>query len=157
MENIQNPPTGMPLNPYPVFSKTLFIMDLVFSCLRIPLVLLGIIGMISMRHEDPIYFSGYFEILTGAGIVVCGLWANIALLIKNPMGITLAYYNIAFTIGSMLVGIWQIIIQASMLGGDTVKIASFSVGAGFTFIVRIAVLSCYFIALKKFKMWLERS
>ncbi|MCK9554788.1 hypothetical protein M0R36_03095 [bacterium] len=156
MENTQNPAPGAAPNPYPVFSKTFFIMDLVFSSLRIPLVLLGIIGMISLQKDDPIYFSGYFEILTGAGIAVFGLWANIALLAKKPSGITMAYYNIAFTIGSVLVGIWQIIIQSSAVAGDAVRVASFSIGSGFAFIIRIALLACYFIAVKKFKLWMAQ-
>ncbi|MBN2190044.1 MAG: hypothetical protein JW728_02400 [Candidatus Aureabacteria bacterium] len=154
MEHTQNQPIAADSSSYPVFSKTFFIMDMVFSCLRIPLVLLGILGMVSMQKDDPIYFSGYFEILTGMGIAVFGLWANIALLSKKASGITMAYYNIAFTIGSTLVGIWQIVIQSSAVAGDAVRVASFSIGAGFTFIIRIALLICYFIAVKKFKSWL---
>ena len=56
----------------PSFSVFFLVTDIVFCAIRIIMVLLALFGMSSMTSNDPLYLSGFFEIITGIGIVFFG-------------------------------------------------------------------------------------
>ena len=73
---------------------------------------------------------------------------------KKKIGIPVAVVKIVFTVGSMLVGLWQGLLQfqnlpAGMGEGPerTGMIIGFIIGAGFVLVLRLALLGLYIAAL----------
>ena len=137
---------------FPVFATVMASVDLGFCLIRVLIVLLGIVGLIMTKEGDPAYATGGLEIITGIGIVLFGIPANVLLLLRKPSGLPLGYLNLLFTGASMLVGL----LQGNALFGkasDGAQAAGIVVGLGLVLVIRLALLLCYGVALnlaKKF-------
>jgi hypothetical protein len=141
-----------PAPKYPVFATVMASVDLGFCLIRVLLVLLGIVGLIMMKTEDPLYQTGGLELVTGVGIVLFGIPANILLLLRKPAGVPLGYLNILFTGLSMLVGIFQ---GNALFGkaGDGAEAAGMVVGLGVVLVIRLTLLIVYGAALSQAKKY----
>ena len=67
---------------FPVFAKVMFIIDLVFSILRAPVVLLSVIGYQQLvKEQSPLVAAVAAEIVSGAILVLLGVTTNFLLLL----------------------------------------------------------------------------
>jgi hypothetical protein len=139
------------------FVMTFIIMDLVFSCLRIPMVALSIFGYTEIEPTDPIYQTTLFEIMTGLGIILFGILANILILVKKRIGCSLAWGNVLVTISSIMVGLWQasIVFGSSDIDEGPEKVGVI-LGGSCAIIIRVGILVCYIIAVLKAQKCLSK-
>jgi hypothetical protein len=155
-------------NRLPGFCKTIFIISLILTCLRIPILLLSIVGhsMISqgMVPQQPgmtvdVSQTAAFELSASAFIVIFGLLANSLLLAKNPTGIAMGWMLVMSVVGSMGVAIWQTIHVVGQMDTGTPESAGFVAGmiggVAVTLIVRLVLLGLYVAALLLFTGWLR--
>lgn len=134
---------------YSGFVKAFIIMDLIFCLIRIPLVLFGVIGMMSKEVDlGPLKNSAVFEVGTGIAMALLGLIANGLLLMRNPMGVVFGWMALVATGGSILVGIWQVSIQLGMAPDEATKIGMM-VGGGMAVLIRVGLNAGYAMALTK--------
>lgn len=138
----------------PTFCKVMFILDLIFCFMRLPLVLFAIPGYFALRKSgDPMLQTVVYEIATGAGIVVSGFAADILMLMRSRSAATLGWFCLAVTLASFGVGCWQANLQlARMVPGSPQMIGGF-VGLGLVLTVRATLLLLYAIAISKFSQW----
>jgi hypothetical protein len=135
----------------PSFCKTLFIMDLVFCCIRALIVPFSILGYSILQQQgSPLLRTVFFEILTGALMAILGILCNILLLMRKPRGAPLGFLNVIVTVGSIGVGIWQASLSAPP---NPQQASAYMAGAGFSVVVRLILLGLYINALTKFSQW----
>ena len=155
-------PPVMPPAPYlapalqfPRFTKAWAIVDLVFSCIRVPMVLFGLVGVGMMAQSDPLRSSAFFEIASGVGICIFGLTANIMLLHRLRGAIPFAYLNMVAMVFSIIVGIWQSIVICNVQAVGQGERAGSIAGALFAIFARIVILGFYFVAVQKAKVFFD--
>lgn len=144
-----------PLQPrLPGFCKVVFIFDLVFCILRLPLAALGVVGYFAMIQEnpgDPLLATVIFEIVTGAGIVAFGITGNSLLLAQKSWGVYLGFLAVIFTIGSIAAGLWQL--WLAMQPMPPKMQAAAMVGGAITLGIRLGINALVCIALVRFIHW----
>jgi hypothetical protein len=141
-------PTGAAFQPVGLggFVLTVVILDIVFCCLRLLLVLVGVAGYASLPQDFPLRPTAIYEFGTGFGIVVFGLLANTLILLKKRIGIPLAAVSVLFTVLSVFVGVWQAKLMAPNDLG-TPEGPGFLIGACFGITVRVGLLVLYIAAV----------
>ncbi len=144
----------------PTYCLVIFIMDLVFATLRAPLVLIGIVGlhmaaqgMIAEETGRMVFRTGLAEVLTSAGIVLFGIPANIGLLCKKPWGLILAWVVAAITVGSIGVGVWQLILMVQPIPEGSMERIAAGAGGLIAGTFRVVLLGLYVGALVVFARW----
>lgn len=143
----------------PGFCKAMFIVSLVFCFLRAIFVALGFVGMGMMRADDPLMKTVYLEIGSGLGMVLCGVPGNALLLAKNQIGAFLGWGLVAFTIGSIITGIIQLVTTGGNMGtppppgAENAILAVAIVTASIGFLIRVGILVAYGAALIQFQNW----
>jgi hypothetical protein len=143
--------------PLPTMCKVMFIMSLVFSSLRLLVVLLSVVLYRNAgTEENPLRVTVGFEIITGAMVALVGIAANIFLLMKKWVGIPLGSVLIAGVIGSICVGIWQGIILIGNYQAGTPEFVGAIFGAALTTIFRGTLLALYATALIMYSKWYQR-
>jgi hypothetical protein len=140
-------PGTLPAPPakLPAFVTAFTIADLVFCSLRLILAGFSAIGFAMMEKGSPLYPTAGLEVISGLGIALFGIPGNIMVLLKKPGGIPLCYLNVASTVLSLIVGVWQ----ATILVGNTSGGAE-TVGAlfgGMVALVVRAILLVLYIAV----------
>jgi hypothetical protein len=137
----------------PTYSVVMLIIDIVFRCIRILLVALGIVGILALGPADPIYFWGILEIITGVAMIVFGLLGDSLVLAKKKIGITLCWIALMVTVGNMIVGfcelpllIQQQMAQAPAAQADAMKIGMI-VGVVFMATIRLSLIIAYAVAV----------
>ena len=147
-------------NRLPVYCLVLFIMDLAFSLLRAPLVVMSVVGLYMMARGPAdhdmsrmVAQTGLGEVLTGAAIVLCGVPANIALLCKQGWAVVLAWVAVVATLGSIAVGMWQLSFMVQQFPEGSAERIGAIMGGIFTGGFRVALLGLYAAALVVFTMW----
>jgi hypothetical protein len=140
----------------PRFCKGFFIADLVFCVLRLLIVLLGVAAFATLGPEEaPDAPSFGMEVITGLAIAVFGISGNILLLNRQRWAVVFGYLCVGATVASILVGVWGAVLGAQEIGGNTPELAGFVVGAGFSVMLRLALLGMYIVALAKFSAWFK--
>ena len=124
------------------FNKGWIITDLVFCVLRVPLVLLGIVGMISLGAGSPLIPAVVAEVLSGLGICLFGIVGNTLLLMRKPAGVPLAWLALLSVLLSVLVGIWQLSIQMAPVTDNAHRLGMM-IGAAFVFVLRVGLNVVY--------------
>jgi hypothetical protein len=127
----------------PTYCKVMFIIDLVMSGLRLLVVPLSVLGYAVIKDENPEMLPSVIaEIVTGAGIGICGVLAAIVLLMRKPWGLAPAGAAVFFTLGALLVGVWQVVMQWDTLpidGGGPERVG-FVIGVFLSLAVRGGLL-----------------
>jgi hypothetical protein len=148
---------GQSIMPFPVFAKSMFFVDLVLCTLRLPLVVFRFLGYAALQHNRnlmvPIIAA---ELLTGLGIAIFGIPANICALVRKPWSIPLSWLTVTITLGSVGVALWLATYKMAELGPPTAQTAGGYIGIGFGLIVRLAWLAMYVGALVQFSRWVKR-
>jgi hypothetical protein len=145
-----------PSSEYPVFCRTMFIIDLVLCGLRGILVVFSLVGYSTMGANEPLMATAIYEILTGVVIAGVGLLANILLLCRQGWAVVLGYVTSLATVASVGVGLWQLSLMAPQAGGDPAQQAGFMAGAGCSLVFRLILIVLYVAALVRFSMWERR-
>ncbi len=172
-----------PLNPYsspaesggvgrrvrsdslPTYVVAVMIIDLCLCVLRSVLVGFSVLGMVMLMQEGPgpanakfeaVRASVPWEVATGIGIVVFGMVANVAILLRQRWGIIVGWFAVGATLASMAVGIWQATAMQLPQGvdEDAFRIGA-TIGVVFTTVFRLGLLAAYVGALLRFAAWFE--
>ena len=141
---------------FPGFCKTIFIMELVFSGLRLLTVLLAIVGYAILRQQQPesdLTFSAVFEIASGLAMLLTGLPANILFLLRKRWAAVIGWLYVATTVGSLGIAIWQTKLHFRQFKAGSPEQIGGYVGAGFAFTIRVVLLVLFVVALVKFSQW----
>lgn len=162
-------PYGSPLQPgtpYPAppsslpgFPKTMFIIDLVFCTLRIFMVLLGLVGYLAIKQQQPnspLLTTMPLELLAGTAIFLTGIPASTGMLMRQSWGVILAALCALATVASLGIAIWQVVLMADIQAppGSPQRIGMF-IGGGVTGIIRLGLLAAYGAAVAQFANWLR--
>lgn len=139
----------------PGFVKGFVITDLVFCSLRIIITLLGCAGLVGVGKDSPLFYPYMFEVLFNFMIVMFGVSGNIMILSKKPIGIKFAQMNIIVTIGSVLVGGWQVF--AKFTNNDTPSLIGTIIGFSVVVIMRCVLLGFYCSAIAKAKVFFSKT
>ncbi len=111
-------------------------------------MLLGFVGVLAIKKSNPLYDSVWFEFLSGLGIAVAGISGNILLLLRKPVALPLCTANMGFTILSIGVGVWQILVMA-LHATDFTRQAAMAGGGIFTLTLRLVLLLLYIHMLSR--------
>lgn len=139
---------------FPVFARVMFIVSLVFCCLRMLMVPLSILGYASGAAAE-MGTSVLFEIITGIGIAVFGVLGNGLLLARKPIGVTFGWLLVLSVLGSLAVGLWQAFMLWSDMEPGTPEFIGIVIGLVFTLAIRVSLLIAYIAALMMFGKWLR--
>jgi len=171
---MSNAPLVPPQNPYqpsmatyapaatnapprlPTFCLVMFILGLIFACIRVPLVLAGVVTWFAVPPgpgEAALYTSVPFEVLSGAGIALFGIPGNIGMLMKRGWGAVLGLLSIASSLLSLGVAVWQLTLMFPS-SNNPAEQAGFIGGAAITMIIRVTIIGLYGLAILKFQQWL---
>lgn len=153
-----SPPYGAALEkpPYPLFCKIVFIVDACMSGLRLLAIPLAIIGLAAMRKQaNPLAPTALPELATHVGLLLFGVSAPIAMLLRRRWGLGLAGFAVLFSLASMGIACWQLSIQSgtNAFPKGSPEQMGFYVGAGCVIVFRVALLLLYGVALFKFEKW----
>jgi len=140
--------------PLPGFVKTVTIIDMVLATLRGIAIPLAIIGLMTIPDDDPLTPTILFEVVGHLGLFTAGLVAGIGILRKSIIGLYAGYANVAITLFTFAIGIWQVTIKADGFVTPPEKMAAI-LGGGIAILFRFAILVVYIVALMKFKKYLE--
>lgn len=146
-------PPPAPRRGLPVLCLAVFIMDLVFCVIRVPLVGFGIVGLQMAPNDPMVVQTGIFEVLAGVGIVVCGIPGNIAMLAKQKWGVVLGWATVAATIASVCVGLWQMTFFLEQHAPGTLEYVGAIMGGVIVLGLRLSLLGLYVAALLWFARW----
>ncbi len=141
----------------PPYCTTMFIVSLVFSVIRVPLVFLsavGIAGLVAGEASTGIIVAGFLELFSGMGMAVFGIAGNIALLLRKTWGLTLAYCLVASVLLSYLGAFLSVMRMAETAEDPAMRIGMF-VGALGMLTIRAAILVAYVVAILKFSEWIK--
>ena len=149
--------SDQPAQPYPVFCRVMFILDLVFVGLRALGVAFGVIGMLMMQaaqQPDPMVAqTGMWEISTGLLIVIGGLLANGLMLSKSMSGAYFAVLKVIGVLGSYGVAVWQFsFVFDKFPEGSPERVGAVG-GAVISMAVRFALLAAWVVAVFMFVRW----
>ena len=141
----------------PGFCKAVFILDLCFCVIRVGLVLLGLVGYVTLKRQEPtspLLPSVTMELLTGLAIAATGIPASIAMLARQSWGAILAWMCVLATVASFGVGVWQLwlTIDAQAAPGTPQRIG-FLIGGGLVAMIRLALVLLYVAAVVRFSAW----
>ncbi len=141
----------------PTFAKIVFIIDLVFSGVRLPLGLFGILGyQVLKESHSPLVPTIPFEIACALGVAVFGVTADILGLMRKPAAVWVGCLALLATLGSQGVGLWQVGIQSEQFPADSPQRVGFYIGAGFMLIFRLSIAAAYIAAIVQFAAWSRR-
>ena len=148
---------GQPNAGLPIFAKVMFIIDLVFCGLRIPIVLIGIVGYGSLlQAKDPLLPTALGEIVSGLGIALFGIAGDVLALLRKPWAVWLCCLALLSTFASLGVALWQVTIQGSNFPAGSPQRMGFYIGVGFVLIIRLTIIALYSAALVQFANWGRR-
>lgn len=117
--------------------------DLAFLLIRIGLVGLGVIGVIAMGPNDPLFVWGILEVVTGSAMIVFGIPADILMLLGKRLGATLGVLALVATASNIVVTLFEIPMQLSNMRANApvenqqAYIVGAMVGAGFVIFIRL--------------------
>jgi hypothetical protein len=145
---------GVSTQKLPVYSIVMLIVDLVFRGIRLLLVGLTIVGIAAMASQGQNLNMAYFELISGAMMVVFGGIGDVLLLCKVRFGAYLCWAGIAATIANMGVGLMQLPAQLERMdtmppsGADVevLKMVAW-VTAGAVVVFRLGLVVMYAIAV----------
>ena len=137
------------------FVLTILIIDLVLCSLRLIMAVAGLAGYALIDPDDPMRATVVFEVGTGLAIALFGIPANLLILFKNRIGIYVAVLKIVFTLGNLLVGIWQAFLQFGPMASEVEgperagMLVAFMIGVGFVVVFRLVLMGLYIAVLVK--------
>ena len=139
----------------PGFVTGWMITDLVFSGIRIVIILIGIVGVRSIPVDSPEYQQILTQITTNGLLAFTSIAAALLILFHHKIGIYLGYLALFFVGVSICSGIW-----GSFENRTPENDAYFSgmiVGMILTLIVRLTLAGFYFKALQKANKFFSES
>lgn len=139
---------------FPLFAKIVFIVDLAVCGLRVPVLLLSVIGYQQLvKAQDPLVLTVVAEIVFGAILILLGVTTNALLLLRKSWAVVLGYLLLLATCGSLAVGFWQLSFRWGDFPPGSPERIGFVIGAGFTTCVRLGLMGIYIAALWQFASW----
>lgn len=147
------------VEPRPTICVEVFVVSLIFCLLRLPTVLFGLMMLLQPQPPDavanPLQPTLPLEVLTGGAIVLFGLVANIALLLKQRWGVPIGYLTAVGSLANMGVALWQLTLLSPKIDDPVL----FGVGIGMatiTAILRLTIVGLYVWAIAHYGRWLAR-
>ena len=140
----------------PIFCIVMFAIDLVFCFIRLLLVGVGIVGLQAAGGDPMVAQTGLLEIATGAGMVVFGIPADIAMLLKQKWGLILAWVKVVATLGSVGVGLWQLSFILDQFPPGSPQRIGGMVGGGIAVAIRLGLIAFYVAVLVRFAKWSQQ-
>jgi hypothetical protein len=135
----------------------MFVLSLVFSLLRAPLVILGVNAWSNLENlpDDPVLSTIPIEVMSGASIVLLGVAANLGLLFKQRWGVWLGVMTVAASLVSVALALWQlsIVVQNNPDGPERMGVL---IGALMAMAIRLTIIGLYLAAVLKMSKWLAR-
>ena len=129
---------------------------MVLSLLRIPAVGFSVAGYYVLKGQnDPMVVTVPHEVASGLSIIIFGGAANLLLLARKPLGITVGYLHLFFTLLSFGLVFWQITFTLAKQTTDAARVGAM-IGFGAVVLIRLALWVLYLIALRKFAAWHRR-
>lgn len=138
---------------YDVFTYVFIIADIVLCLLRAVLFVLGLLAVLAFANVAPP--SAWVEVVFNGLIFILGMGAAIAILRKSQAGVILGWVTLGLTALSCVFSIFQLISGAAVLPAmqqgpnADARMAGAMVGGGCVLFVRVGLLVCYGIAVKK--------
>jgi len=143
MEKYTTPP--LPLGG---FVMTFVIMDLVFCCLRLLLAAVGASAIGSPELEQTgLADTAGWEVGTAFAMAGLGIPANILILCRKPLGVTLGWATLAATAINVGVGTWQGATSLRQFEEGSPEYLGGMIGIGLVIVVRIGLNVAYLFAL----------
>lgn len=155
----------------PTFVTVMSIIDLIFCGLRLPLLIVSVLGILAML-SDPQMQSPQMQSMVGLTVLsfvaesliaVCGLAAGIGMLTKKPWATIPGWVAViccVISIGSNIYTTQRTIdlrfAQIQGPGADAARMGA-TVGLAGTVLFRLALLGCYIAALKVFTNWIGKN
>src|SRR5579862_7534664 len=130
----------------PLFCKVVFIGDALFCTVRLIFVLVTVFSFLVTRDVmgGAERMTAPFEIVTGLAIVLCGLTANLLMLVKKSWAVGLGYLLLVVTLASIGVELWKGFAQLTGIGGgDPAKLMASWIFAAVSAVFRSIVLIAY--------------
>lgn len=142
----------------PGFAMAMFIIDLVFCVLRLPMVMFGFVGYAALKQGNhPLFPTVAGEIASGMCMVLFGLPANILGLLGKRWAVWFGVLSLIATAGSIAVGIWQATIKLGEFAAGSPEQMGGYVGMAIMVMIRLALAGAYIGALVQFAKWANRS
>ncbi|MEZ6137990.1 MAG: hypothetical protein R3C53_24160 [Pirellulaceae bacterium] len=147
---------------FPVYTTVMLIVDIVFRLIRMLLVSFSILGVSMMAADDPMYYWGIGEVVTGVLMAVCGLLGDGLVLGKKRIGLFFCWIALLATLGNLVVGLGEIpYMMAGQLAdvpadqANAMRIGMWG-GAIVMSIFRLALVVAYGVALVMAKRYFDR-
>lgn len=146
---------------YDVFTNIFIILDIVFSLFRAGACVFGIIGAIALSNLPPdvpvpdgLAAQAWIEAVVSGLLFLVGITAAILLLMKVRAGVFIGWATVGLTAVSCLLTIVQLVMGVGMEGqvqGPNAEAAMVGrmVGGACAIIIRLGLVVCYAIAVKK--------
>jgi len=150
----------------PTFVTVMSIIDLIFCGLRLPLLIVSVLGILAMLSDPQMQSMLGLTVLSfvaEALIAVCGLAAGIGMLTKKPWATIPGWVAViccVISIGSNIYTTQRTIdlrfAQIQGPGADAARMGA-TAGLAGTVLFRLALLGCYVAALKVFTNWIGKN
>ena len=149
-------PWQSPENKRPTLCTVMFIIDLIFCAIRVPLVFIGFWGIRmveagQLKLNIPLELL-WWEVYTGVGIVIFGLLANILLLNNKRIGVLFGFIAIMAALASLVVGLAEMSAVVEV-GAKAAEESARQAGAVIGLVFRLGINVLYLVALLKFSAW----
>ena len=154
------PPIPSPIGPtaaagYPIFSRVMFIIDLVLCVIRALLAALGILGVLALQQQNsdlvPLAIA---EVITGLGIAVFGILGYTCLLMRQRWAVMFVYLTACATLASVIVGVLQLG-KLTALQSDEAQQVGMYLGGGCVTVIRLGLAVMAVIAAVIYSRWAE--
>lgn len=150
----------------PTFVTVMSIIDLIFCGLRLPLLIvsvLGILAMVANPQMQSLVGVSVLSFVAEALTAGCGLAAGIGMLTKKPWATNVGWVAVICCLISLGANIYTTMntfdLQLAQIqgpGADAARVGAY-VGLAGTVLFRLALLGCYIAALKMFTNWIGKN
>ena len=146
---------------YDVFTNIFIILDIVFSLFRAAACVFGIVGAIALSNLPPnaevpdgLAAQAWIEAVVSGLLFLVGITAAVLLLMKIRAGVFFGWAAVGLTAVSCLLTVVQLVMGTGLEGqlqGPNAEAAMVGrmVGGACAIIVRLGLVACYAIAVKK--------
>lgn len=152
---------GAETKPFPGYCTVVFIMSIVFCCIRLLLVLLGIAGLVMIMNNPQAVEGGVtvttaiLEVASGAGMVFFGIVGNALMLAKKRLGFVFGWLLVVSVLGNIGSGLLQIGGLFEQFEPGTPEFVGGIIGLVGVLAIRLFILGAYVYGLVLFKKWAD--